>query len=99
MNEKLKIRSSQVISTYGVGSIIDIGGESFIGADISKWPDTHGNETIYLKRLSDKLGISHFRLPPAKKSFDKNSSKLPYPYFPRWMFCKDSKCTTNYDAR
>ena len=94
--EKLKIRNSQIITTYGVGSVIDLDGKSFVGADISKWP-INSSTHIYLERLSEKLGVAHFKKPPVQIAFSNNNVPLPYPYFPRWMFCKDSKCRTLYE--
>jgi len=45
-----QIRRSQYISPFGVGAILDIGKESFVASDISKWHKNAG-EVIHLKRL------------------------------------------------
>ena len=72
-----QLRRSQYISPFGVGSILDIGNESFIGCDISNWEGSSG-EVIHLKRLEHRLDVSQFLSPPVIKGFwDKNPAGLP----------------------
>jgi hypothetical protein len=86
-----QLRRSQYISPFGVGSILDIGNESFIGCDISNWEGSSG-EVIHLKRLEHRLDVSQFLSPPVIKGFwDKNPAGLPYYRFPQWLFCSSCR--------
>jgi hypothetical protein len=86
-----QLRRSQYISPFGVGSILDIGNESFIGCDISRWRGSSG-EVIHLKRLEHRLAVSEFRSPPVAEGFwDKNPAGLPYYRFPQWLFCSSCR--------
>jgi len=95
-NKKILMRSSQVVTTYGVGSIINEGLHSFIATDTSLWPALADYEKrIQLDRLQKTLRVKYFRSPPIlnKNLYGKkNVSKIPYHYFPRNMFCRDASC-------
>ena len=80
-----KVRRSQCIIPFGVGAILDIGQESFIAEDISKWGKK--GEKIELKRLSNRLGIQEFRMPPVPKEYSQYPDKIPFRRFPEWLFC------------
>ena len=84
-----KIRRSHYISPFGVGAIIDIGGESFIAEDILEWKKyNQEGERIALKRLSVRLHVSEFRMPVSGSDFfAKYTPKVPFYRFPRWLFC------------
>ena len=82
-----RIRRSQVISPFGVGSIFDIGDESLIACDITQWGKDHG-EPINLARLQTRLLVRGFKMPPVPSGFwDRYPPKLPFYRFPQWMFC------------
>jgi len=95
-NKKIKMRSSQVVTTYGVGSIINEGVHSFIATDISLWPALSDYEKrIQLPRLQQTLNVRYFRSPPVfnKNLYGNNNpSMIPYHYFPRYMFCREASC-------
>jgi len=81
-----KIRRSQCITPFGVGAIIDIGQESFIAEDISKWKND--GEIIELKRLSARLRVDEFRMPPVPNDNNRSyQQKIPFRRFPEWLFC------------
>ncbi|MDC0183329.1 hypothetical protein OAJ43_04245, partial [Nitrosomonadales bacterium] len=83
-----KIRRSQCIIPFGVGAIIDIGQESFIAEDISKWKKD--GEPIELKRLSAKLRVNEFRMPPVLNDNQRSyQQKIPFRRFPEWLFCSN----------
>ena len=72
-----KIRRSQYITPFGVGSILDIGNESLIAMDITYWKNGSG-EIINLKRLAKKLRVREFRMPQIPLNpWDTNTAKLP----------------------
>jgi len=84
-------RSSQLISPFGPGSIIDIGEESLILMDISQWP--RNLDEIKLERLTKEAGVWALKKPPVLKSrFEEANSynSLMTTRFPKWMFC--SRC-------
>lgn len=87
MKKKRSIRRSQCVSPFGVGAIFDIGDESLVACDITRW-EKHSGDQISLFRLEKRLNVTEFRMPPVpKNSFDKNPGKLPFYRFPRWLFC------------
>lgn len=81
-------RSSQLISPFGPGSIIDIGDESLILMDIKHWP-TNLDE-IKLDRLTKEAGIWALKKPPILKTrwekVHKNNALMTQ-RFPTWLFC------------
>lgn len=88
---KRSYRSSQLISPFGPGSIIDIGDESLILMDIKHWPINL--DEIKLERLTKAVGVWTLKKPPVLKVQKEKMSKrntLMTNRFPTWMFC--SKC-------
>ncbi|WP_235671108.1 DUF1998 domain-containing protein [Tomitella fengzijianii] len=59
------VRQSQVVTTYGVGSMVAVESESFIVGGIDTWDDTGSADEVYEQRLARILGVRGFRLPPA----------------------------------
>jgi len=91
-----QIRRSQYISPFGVGAILDIGKESFVASDISKWHKNAG-EVIHLKRLEHRLHVTEFRMPPTPKgAWERNPLSLPYYRFPQWLFCPSCRKMTRW---
>ena len=58
------VRRSQLVTTYGVGSMIAVENESFIVSGLDSWDITEAHE-IWERRLARLLGVRTFRLPPA----------------------------------
>lgn len=58
------VRRAQVITTYGVGSMVAIDGMSFLVSGLDSW-SVVGEKPINDFRLSQILGVEHFYLPPA----------------------------------
>ncbi len=79
MSSKRTIRRGQVVSPFGVGAILDIGPESFVVADISRW-DRDGLSRIPDSRLEDKLR-SPIRTPSGKEG----ESSVDISRFPLWQ--------------
>lgn len=94
--DRLQIRRAQTITPFGVGSVLDIEGQSLVAADITFWKGQ--GEPIYEERLERHLGVSQFRIAPAAPQFhweiNEHSEAVPYVRFPTWYFC--SNCRTMY---
>lgn len=79
-------RTSQLISPFGPGAIVDIGEESLIMNGTDQWPPQL--ERIELKRLTEATGVFHLKkAPPVKKN---SPYGLQASRFPAWLFC--SRC-------
>lgn len=81
MTLKRTIRQGQLVSPFGVGSIVDIGPESFVIADISRW-NMEGMRRIEDNRLEGKLGRT-IRTPAGKE----HTTSIAISRFPKWHFC------------
>ena len=77
-----KVRRSQVISTYGVGSIVPLEDESFMVAGIDRWR-VGAAEEIHEPRLERKLGVNALYVPPAGGP----AGDVPVVRFPTWASC------------
>lgn len=75
-------RQSQLINTYGIGSIIATGNETFMIAGLDTWPPAYKEEKLYEPRLAQRLGVRHFCMPPASKGRGVGSV-----VFPQMTFC------------
>ncbi|HZK04704.1 MAG TPA: DUF1998 domain-containing protein [Actinomycetaceae bacterium] len=76
----LTIRRSQLISTYGVGSILPSEAESFIVCGLEDW-DSGRLTTIVHPDLAATVGVSDFRLPPAATQGKVSVARFPEQYF------------------
>lgn len=61
------VRRTQLITTYGVGSMIAVDDQSFIVSGLDTWR-VHGEPDLYEFRLQTRLGVRGFRLPPAAET-------------------------------
>jgi hypothetical protein len=78
---KGEIRRSQIITTYGIGSIVPVEDESFMVAGIDRWAQEPLN--LHEPRLERRLRVNGFRLPPASE----NGADVPVVRFPTWSHC------------
>ncbi|WP_411689267.1 DrmB family protein [Acinetobacter indicus] len=81
-------RSSQLISPFGPGCIIELGEESLILVDPQLWPKKL--EEIKLDRLTKEVGVWALKKPPVIKGISEKLTKdnsLMAVRFPKWMFC------------
>lgn len=84
------MRLSQTVS-FGVGAVLDILGESLMGADISEWPYDK-TARVDSRRLEAALGVEELRSAPSVPSYpSKNTAGISYQRFPRWLFCQDCR--------
>ncbi|WP_406096612.1 DrmB family protein [Streptomyces sp. NBC_01013] len=78
------VRRAQMITTYGVGSIIAVDNESFMVSGIDSWNISEA-PTIFEHRLARVLGVKSFRLPPASDDTSKDGVRVRR--FPLWHSC------------
>lgn len=77
-----EVRRSQVISTYGIGAIVDLEDGSFMPAGLEQWENQmRGGRTgatiIAESRLQAQLGVNHFRLPPMEVKLENQPGSGP----------------------
>lgn len=90
-----QLRLQETIYPFGVGAIVDIKSESFIGMDTATWNETTC-EPLSCPPLERALGVLQLRRPPTAGEFSRNPNfALPYRRFPKWRFCQD--CTLMSD--
>jgi hypothetical protein len=76
------IRRAQLVSPFGVGSVIEVGNESFACVDISRWDTAQGTVPIAGSDLARRLR-AEVRTPVVGE----NGTGVPVVRFPRWLFC------------
>ncbi len=75
------IRRSQLVTTFGVGSIVDLPDLSVMIRSIDDW-NTINAPQIIDERLAKRLGVKMFIAPP-----DENPGILSSVIFPPWFRC------------
>lgn len=83
------VRRSQLVTTYGVGSMVAVDNESFIIAGIDAW-DVSEAVSVYERRLSQILGVYSFKLPPAPDP-DRATGGVVAHRFPEFYSCPGCK--------
>jgi hypothetical protein len=78
---KRTIRATQLVSPFGPGAVVDLGGESFACTDITMWPRGEC-PVVPGNPLEDILGVQ-VRSPPNAT----RGAAVPLSRFPRWYFC------------
>ncbi|MFD4942345.1 DrmB family protein [Streptomyces sp. NPDC058409] len=78
------VRRAQMITTYGVGSLVAVDNESFIVSGTDSWNISEA-PTIHEHRLARVLGVKSFRLPPASDDTSKDGVRVRR--FPLWHSC------------
>lgn len=80
---KGQVRRSQLITTYGVGSVVALEDESFMVAGLDRWGVDQPN--LHEPRLERLLRVSGFVLPPATE----DGADIPVVRFPTWAYCPE----------
>jgi hypothetical protein len=88
---KGEIRRSQLITTYGIGSIVAVEDESFMVAGIDRWEP--GPPNLHEPRLERRLRVNGFRVPPASD----DGPDVPVVRFPTWAHCPSCKRLDRHD--
>jgi hypothetical protein len=93
------IRRAQLISPFGVGAMsVLVGGSSVLAAGLDHWFDGRNVDVSDFRidewRLSKRLGVTHFRLPPDYRTSSGTGQQepnlrltVPFLRFPTWSFC------------
>lgn len=91
------VRRSQLVSTYGIGAIVDLEKGSFMPMGLDDWEYSTRLPSLSIgePRLQSMLGVSHFRLGPVARQVPNSRqvsarSTLPTVRFPEWHEC--TKC-------
>lgn len=90
------MRRAQLISPFGVGSMVDFPGDvSLMEAGLDAWPAADQvcppELLVTEERLQQRLGVNHFRKPPEYLDFApgvRNAGlSVPFVRFPRYQYC------------
>jgi hypothetical protein len=89
------VRRTQLISTYGVGSMVDLPrDESLMVAGLDVWPFARNpvpqDWFVPEERLAARLRVRELRLPPDFREGSGSQNpfqKIPTVRFPRWHYC------------
>jgi hypothetical protein len=88
------VRRSQLISTYGIGAIVDLEKGSFMPMGLDDWEYATRlpSLTINESSLEAMLGVNHFRLGPIAKAMPNSRAvsartTAPATRFPEWHEC------------
>jgi hypothetical protein len=76
------------------------GDDALMTAGLEAWPNSEADcppeWKVDEERLSRRLGVDHFRLPPDYRDNDVDPSyvrqHVPFVRFPRWHYCPDRNC-------
>ena len=80
-----RLRPSQIITTFGPGSIVDLPDDSVMIAGTEHWFDGYKpHRKISEPRLQAALRVVEFRTPPVGSYQEKD---IPFVRFPRWRVC------------
>src|SRR5687768_12984496 len=90
------VRRSQLITPFGVGSMVDFPGDvALMTAGLDAWPASDQPcppaWLVTEERLQQRLGVSHFRQPPeyldVGAGVQNARLSVPYVRFPRYNYC------------
>lgn len=88
------VRRSQLVSTFGIGAIVDLEKGSFMPMGLEDWERVNSLPSLRIgeERLQSMLGVSHFRLGPVKEQLAGTTqirarSAAPAVRFPEWHEC------------
>ena len=88
------VRRSQLVSTFGVGAIVDLEKGSFMPMGLEDWERVTRLPALRIgePRLQAMLGVSHFRVGPVKEEIPGTTqvrarSAAPAVRFPQWHEC------------
>ena len=79
---KASVRRAQLITTYGVGSVLPVESESFMIAGLEHW-NTRTCDEIEEPRLRRLLGVNQLLTPPGGET----GGMVPMVRFPEWVSC------------
>lgn len=91
------LRPSQIITTFGPGSIVDLPEDSAMIEGTNFWAaEARPMKPVPEPRLQAILEVSEFRAPPTGSPWGRD---VPHVYFPAWRVCPKCHSLSEYPAR
>lgn len=90
-SERPKARQSQLVSTYGIGSLFPAGDQSFMICGLDDWY-TSDNLRVEEPRLARSLRVSGFYAPSAGR----RSGDIPAVRFPTYHYCPQCRTLAQF---
>jgi hypothetical protein len=85
------VRRGQLITTYGVGSMVAVEDQSVMVLGLDEWPREKDGEELSEPRLH--IEGRRLRVPPGGNGeFRENEPHIPVVRFPRWYYCANPEC-------
>ena len=108
-----EVRPSQALTTYGIGSLVDLPNMSVLVMGLDDWPAAHATEIAeerLLRSAQSILGpqVARFLTPPrgpesqnAQSNWFDESRQIGVPVapFPRWMVCSNCRLLAPLSSR
>lgn len=95
-SKERRIRKSQLISTYGIGAIMEFPSETLMHAGLEAW-ETRSDQSLVDDRLAKRLGVKRFYEPIQAKEKNLDGGTIPFVRFPLWQVCP--RCRTMHKVR
>lgn len=88
-----EIRQSQLISSYGIGSMVDFLKDTVIIAGVDDWNENDETLKLYNENLQSLTGVDYFIKPKTdtEGSNFKKSKDIPSYIFPEKLYCPNCK--------
>lgn len=87
------LRPSQLVTTFGPGSLVNLQNDCVMVLGLQFWPRDTEDKSYFKKithqYLSNQLGVDYFKMPLS----DKKESAIPCVSFPQWGVCQNPKCS------
>lgn len=83
-----EVRPSQMITTFGPGSIIDAKNDCVIMLDTNYWKES--DKIINDPRFASYMGVITFKVPPTGNDY--KSEDIPVVPFPNYHICSNPRC-------
>lgn len=90
-NKGDSLRRSQLVTTFGVGSIVDLSENRSVMICSTQFWRVKSAPPLHDKRLEEKLGVQYFIAPPDMED-KSNPNGVPAVVFPRWLRCPRLGC-------
>lgn len=91
------VRENQLLTSFGVGSIVDFVNDTVIIAGVDNWKQDE-NLRIYHRNLSELTGVEYFLKPNTSNTtgFKGRSADVPSYIFPENLYCPQCKVFINW---
>ncbi|MES9874202.1 MAG: DUF1998 domain-containing protein [Candidatus Sedimenticola sp. 6PFRAG7] len=90
-SKERRIRKSQLVSTFGIGSIMEFPVETLMHAGLEAWT-TGSDQELVDDRLARRLGVDAFYEPIQAPEKNVSGGTIPFVRFPLWQVCP--RCRT-----